>query len=256
MRTQRMGTFHPVAKEGRLPGGGILTGLWRIGILSFRERLQKLKVWAEVQLVRRLEGISHPWGLDLPEPLSKAGKKGSPRAQWDPAYMARVASEQVLPWASHVGLSFPICKMTRNPRAVAGPTFGLGSGLPRQEGATKARRPRTRAAARGDAHPHAAPVPRCRGSRVPRGRAEPGPGGGVAKATRRRCLGAARTALGGASRVGLGPRGAEGRAVVPAGSRARSGGRGPRPSTGRTPRTAGAGAGVPRPCRIFQYLSP
>lgn len=43
MRTQRRGSFHLGVKAGRLHGGGILTGLGKMGILSFRERLQKLK---------------------------------------------------------------------------------------------------------------------------------------------------------------------------------------------------------------------
>lgn len=35
--------FHPVVKAEKLNGGGILKRLWRVGILRFKERLQKLK---------------------------------------------------------------------------------------------------------------------------------------------------------------------------------------------------------------------
>ena len=38
-----MGMLHPVSEAGRLHGGGILIGLWRIGIVSFRGSPQKLK---------------------------------------------------------------------------------------------------------------------------------------------------------------------------------------------------------------------
>lgn len=39
----RMGAFHPVVEAERLHGGGILGGLWRVGILSAKGRLQKPK---------------------------------------------------------------------------------------------------------------------------------------------------------------------------------------------------------------------
>lgn len=62
-----MGTLHP----GRLHGGSILTGLWRMGIVSFRERPQKLKRKYDYRVRKGRGGIGQdPMGkgmLDRPQ---------------------------------------------------------------------------------------------------------------------------------------------------------------------------------------------